>query len=207
VIGIVAQRLAERYYRPALVIGVEDGEGMGSGRSISGFHLLDALHSAADVFRRYGGHAQAAGFTLAADRISELEAHFERYARAKLTREQLEPALRIDAEVSLPELDGVLYEHLQKLAPHGMGNPTPVFAARGLQLLTPPRVLKERHLKWRMAQDSRSFDALAWNWGPRRDEWIRGQTVDAAFTLDESEFQDLRSLQLELKDMRATSVR
>jgi single-stranded-DNA-specific exonuclease len=206
VIGIVAQRLAERYHRPALVIGVEGGEGMGSGRSIPGFHLLDALHSAGDVFRRYGGHAQAAGFTLAAGRISELEAHFESYARAKLTPEQLEPALRIDAEVSLARLDGVLYDYLQKLAPHGMGNPTPVFAARGLRLLSPPRVLKERHVKWRVAQDSRSFDALAWNWGPRGAEWTQGQMVDAAFTVDESDYQDIRSLRLELKDMRGAGA-
>jgi len=202
VIGIVAQRLAERYHRPALVIGVEDGEGMGSGRSIPGFHLLDALHSTSDVFRRYGGHAQAAGFTLPAGRIAELEARFESYARAKLSPEQLEPALRIDAEVSLAELDGSLYDNLQKLAPHGMGNPTPVFAARGLRLLSPPRVLKERHLKLRVAQDSRSLDALAWGWGPRSEEWAQGQTVDAAFTLEANDFQDLRTLQLEVRDMR-----
>jgi single-stranded-DNA-specific exonuclease len=204
VIGIVAQRLAERYHRPALVIGVEGGEGMGSGRSISGFHLLDALRSASDLFRRYGGHAQAAGFTLDAERIAELEARFESYARAKLSPEQLEPALRIDAEVRLADLNGFLYEHLQKLAPHGMGNPTPVFAARGLRLLGPPRVLKERHLKLRVAQDSRSLDALAWNWGPRSGEWTPGQTADAAFTLDENYFQDLRTLQLEVRDMLST---
>jgi single-stranded-DNA-specific exonuclease len=204
VIGIVAQRLAERYHRPALVIGLEDGEGMGSGRSIPGFHLLDALRSAGDLFRRYGGHAQAAGFTLQADRIPELEARFESFTRAKLSPEQLEPALRIDAEVRLADLDGTLYQHLQKLAPHGMGNPTPVFAAQGLRLLGPPRVLKEKHLKLRVAQDSRNLDALAWNWGPRRGEWAPGQTVDAAFTLDENYFQDLRTLQLEVRDMRNT---
>jgi single-stranded-DNA-specific exonuclease len=204
VIGIVAQRLAERCHRPALVIGIERGEGMGSGRSIPGFHLLDALHSVGDVFHRYGGHAQAAGFTLPAERIPELEARFESYALAKLSPEQLEPALRIDAEVSLADLNDLIYEHLQKLAPHGMGNPTPVFAARGLRLLSPPRVLKERHLKLRVAQDSRGLDALAWGWGPRSGEWTQGQTLDAAFALDESEFQDIRTLQLELKDVRST---
>jgi single-stranded-DNA-specific exonuclease len=202
VIGIVAQRLAERYHRPALVIGLERGEGMGSGRSIRGFHLLDALHATGDLFRRYGGHAQAAGFSLAAERIPELETRFESYTRAKLTPEQLEPTLRVDAEVRLADLNGPLYEHLQRLAPHGMGNPTPVFAARGLRLSSPPRVLKERHLKLRVAQGSRGFEALAWGWGARGGEWTQGQTVDAAFALDESEFQEFRSLQLEVRDMR-----
>lgn len=202
VIGIVAQRVAERHHRPALVISVEGGEGMGSGRSIPGFHLLDALHAAGDLFRRYGGHAQAAGFTVAADRIPELEARFESYARTKLRSEQLEPTLKIDAEVSLAELDGPLYDSLQRLAPHGMGNPTPVFAAHGLRLLSPPRVLKERHLKLRVAQDSRSLDALAWGWGPRSEEWRQGESVDAAFVLDANDFQEFRTLQLELKDMQ-----
>jgi len=203
VIGIVAQRIAERYYRPALVIGVEGGEGVGSGRSIPGFHLLKALASCAGVFERYGGHAQAAGFTLSADRIPELEAQFERYAQAALTPEQLEPVLRVDAEVTLRDMEGALYDHLQKLAPHGLGNPTPVFAARGMRLIGPPRVLKERHLKLRVAEGSRVLEALAWNWGPRAGEWSPGQTVDAAFTLDENDYLDIRTLQLELRDLRA----
>jgi len=106
----------------------------------------------------------------------------------------------------LAQLDGLLYDNLQRLAPHGMGNPTPVFAARGLRLLSPPRVLKERHLKLRVGQDSRGLDALAWGWGPRSKEWAQGQTVDAAFTLEANDFQAFRSLQLELRDMRATNA-
>jgi single-stranded-DNA-specific exonuclease len=203
VIGIVAQRVAERYCRPALVIGVEGAEGVGSGRSIQGFHLLKALTSCADVFQRYGGHAQAAGFTISASRIAELESRFESWARGTITPEQLEPTLRVDAEANLAELDGSLYDQLQRLAPHGMGNPTPVFVSRGLRLVSPARLLKDKHLKFRVAQDSRGYDALAWNWGPRAAEWSQGQRVEAAFTLDESIFEDLRTLQLELRDMRA----
>jgi single-stranded-DNA-specific exonuclease len=213
VIGIVAQRVAERYHRPALVIGVEGGEGIGSGRSIPGFHLLQALDAVSDVFDRYGGHAQAAGFTLAptasglaVDRIAELEARFEQYARAKLTPEDLEPVLRIDAEVSLSDLGGSLYEQLQRLEPHGVGNPTPVFAARGLRLQAPPRLLKEQHLKLRVAQGSAILDALAWRWGARASEWVQGERVDAAFTLDESVFQEIPTLQLELRDLRPADV-
>jgi single-stranded-DNA-specific exonuclease len=202
VIGIVAQRLAERYRRPALVIGLEGAEGVGSGRSIPGFHLLKALTSCGDLFQRYGGHAQAAGFTISASRIPELESRFESWARSTITPEQLEPVQRVDAEVNLDELNGALYSHLQRLAPHGMGNPTPVFASREIRLVSPARLLKEKHLKFRVAQGSKSYDALAWNWGARAAEWTQGQRVEAAFTLDENIFEDLRTLQLELKDMR-----
>ena len=206
VIGIAAQRLAERFHRPALVIGIEGGEGIGSGRSIPGFHLLQALDAVSDVFDRYGGHAQAAGFKLAADRIGELEARFEQYARAELTPQDLEPALRIDAEVNLGDLGGSLYQQLQRLGPHGVGNPTPVFAARGLRLQASPRVLKEQHLKLKVAQGTVGLDALAWRWGARASEWGEGQSVDAAFILDASIFQDIASLQLELRDLRPAEV-
>ena len=97
VIGIVAQRVVERYHRPALVIGIEDGVGVGSGRSIKRFHLLDALTSVGDLFQRFGGHAQAAGFALAVERIPELTRRFEEHARNVLTASDLEPVLRVDA--------------------------------------------------------------------------------------------------------------
>lgn len=206
VIGIVAQRLAERYYRPALVIGVENGEGVGSGRSISGFHLLRALESAADLFTRFGGHAQAAGFTLDSERIPQLEERFEAYARTALKPEELEPAVRVDTEINLTDLDGPVYEQLQALGPHGMGNPAPVFCSRGLRVCAPPRVLKEKHLKVRVSQGSRAFDALAWNWAARVSEFPQGQLVDAAFTLGESSFQGITTVNLELKDMRKSRV-
>ncbi len=135
VIGIVAQRVVERYHRPALVVSVEDGVGVGSGRSIRAFHLLDALASMQELFLRYGGHARAAGFALPAERIAELEARFEQYAREILKPEDLEPTLRVDAEVSGHEIDWTLYEALQTLAPFGCANPTPVLAARDLRLV------------------------------------------------------------------------
>lgn len=201
VIGIVAQRAAERYHRPALVIGVEAGTGVGSGRSIAGFHLLEALDQGRDLFERYGGHAQAAGFTIAAERIPELERRFEDHARAVLKPQDLEPVLRVDSEVSFGELDLGVYEVLRQLGPHGMGNPTPVFAARGVRLMGPPRVLKEKHLKLRVAQGARSLEAIGWGWAAQGAGLVPGQTLDLAFTLDKNTYQGASSLQLVLKDI------
>ncbi|MGO9269849.1 MAG: single-stranded-DNA-specific exonuclease RecJ [Terriglobia bacterium] len=215
VIGIVAQRVVERTNRPAVVIGVDDGVGQGSGRSIRGFHLLDALASADRLLLRYGGHAQAAGFTLAADRIPELEAALDSHARAVLSPEDLEPTQRVDARVSFADLNRDLYAALNLLEPYGLGNPTPVFVADGLRLVSPPRILKERHLKLRLAQSnaanaasaagSNSFDALGWglaDQGPALAGLSVGQELAAAFTLDENVYQGLSSLQLVLKDFR-----
>ena len=202
VIGIVAQRVVERYHRPALVMGVEDGQAVGSGRSIPGLHLFEALDAIRDLFERFGGHAQAAGFTLPAARIHDLAARFEAYARTKLSAGDLEPAQRVDGEVSLGELDWDLYQALEGLGPFGCGNPTPVLAAHGLSLLVPPRVLREKHLKLRVAQGNKSFDALAWRWADKGRALMPGQTLDLAFTLDQNVYQNIATLQLVVKDIR-----
>jgi len=205
VIGIVAQRLVERFYRPTLVIAIEDGVGHGSGRSIAGFHLVEALDAARELFDRYGGHAQAAGFSLPAERIPELAARFERHAHSMLRAEDLEPVLRVDAEVSLRDVDYKLYQVLRQLEPYGLGNPTPVFAARSAQLLGPPRVLKDKHLKLRVAQGTKSSEAVGWGWAERAHTLAASQRLDLAFTVDESLYQDMVSLQLVIKDLRVTS--
>jgi single-stranded-DNA-specific exonuclease len=203
VIGIVAQRLVERFYLPTLVIAIEDGVGHGSGRSIAGFHLVEALDPARELFDRYGGHTQAAGFSLPADRIAELAARFESHARSRLRAQDLEPILRVDAELGLGDVDHNLYQALQQLEPYGLGNPTPVFAARSAQLLGPPRVLKDKHLKLRVAQGTKSAEAVGWGMAERSSTLAASQRVDLAFTVDENLYQDMASLQLVIKDLKA----
>jgi single-stranded-DNA-specific exonuclease len=205
VIGIVAQRVVERYHRPALVIGVEDGVGVGSGRSLKQFHLLEALTTASDLFERFGGHAQAAGFALPAERVPELERRFEEHARTVLSPDDLEPTLRVDGQVSLAQVDWPLYEELSKLEPFGMGNPTPVLGACGLRLVAPPRVLQEKHLKLRVQQAGRTLDSIGWGWAARAPALAAGQQVDLAFALEQNSFQDVASLQLVIKDVVTTS--
>ncbi len=202
VLGIVAQRVVDRYHRPTLVVGIEDGVAVGSGRSIPGFHLVDTLTQCTDLFDRFGGHAQAAGFALPADRLAELARRFEECARALLTAENLERQLRVDAEATFAELTWNLLDQLQRLEPHGFGNPAPTFLARDVTPLAPPRVLKEKHLKLRVGQGDNSFDALAWRMAERADELAPGRRIDLAFSLEENSYQDTRSLQLIVKDWR-----
>jgi len=203
VTGIVAQRVAERYHRPTLVIGVVDGLGVGSGRSIRALHLLDALSTVQDLFERFGGHAMAAGFALPVARIAELETRFEQYARAVLKPHDLAPVLRVDAEVSGADIDWNLFEAIERLAPFGCGNPTPVLAARHLPLLLGPRILQEKHLKLRVACGPRAFDAIGWGMAERGATIAPGQALDMAFTLDENVFQDVRRLQLVVSEIQS----
>jgi single-stranded-DNA-specific exonuclease len=204
VIGIVASRVVETYHRPALVIGIEDGVGVGSGRTIKSFHLLNALKSVGDLFHRSGGHAQAAGFTIAEEHIAHLTQRFEEYARNVLTASDLEPVLHVDASIDLVEVDWPLYEEIIQLKPFGMDNPTPVFGACGVRLNDAPRILKEKHLKLRVGKGARTLDALGWGWAARVPSLTAGQQVDLAFTVERNNYQDRASLQLNIKDIVAT---
>ncbi len=217
VIGIAATRVVERTGRPALVIARETGskEGHGSGRSIPAFHLLDALESAEcrPLFSRFGGHAHAVGFSIPCEAIASLRTAIDAYARTKLTSDDFIPILRVDAEVGLDQITPELFRHLQMLEPFGMGNRQPVFVARNLRVLQPPRILKDQHIKLRVKQttvaenggNSRSFDALGWRMAKTHKIPSLGDVVDLAFTLDENLHPDFGGLQLRICDFEASA--
>lgn len=151
VIGITATRVVERYGRPTLVISRNGEEAHGSGRSIRPFHLLNALESCAELFTRFGGHSHAVGFSLPTANLPALRAHLDDYARSRLTLADFEPSLSFDAELSLDQVHPDFFALLQRLEPFGVGNPHPVFAARSVRLMAPPRNIKDKHVKLRLA--------------------------------------------------------
>lgn len=201
VIGIVATRVVERYHRPALVVSIEGGEAHGSGRSLRTFHLLEALESCASLFTRFGGHAFAVGFALPAERVPELRAALDGFARARLTPADFEPMLTIDGEITLDQVTPDFLRETQRLAPFGMSNPQPVFAARGVRLAQPPFLLKEKHLKLRVMQGGRAFDALGWRMGERLGSFQAGDSLDLAFTVEQNPNPEFPGLQLTLSDV------
>ena len=150
VIGITATRIVERYNRPTIVISREGDEAFGSGRSIRAFHLLEALESCGTLFSRYGGHSHACGFAMPVANVAELRTRLDQFARTRLTLADFDPILELDAEVGLTQVTPELYQVLQMLEPYGMSNPEPVFAARGVQLTAPPKLLKEKHVKLKL---------------------------------------------------------
>jgi single-stranded-DNA-specific exonuclease len=208
VIGIAATRLLERYCRPVLVITREGDQAQGSARSVPGFHMLDALESCAPLFTRFGGHAHAAGFALPCSRLPELRAALEARARECLHPEDLAPSLTYDAQISADEITPELFAHLQDMEPFGLGNPEPVFVARGLRLMAAARVFKEKHLKLCVREaDSahpRGFEALGWQMAERlQAEPLRPQDrLDLAFSIIRNSHPDFRGLELSLRDFR-----
>jgi single-stranded-DNA-specific exonuclease len=150
VIGITATRVVERFNRPTIVIAREGEEAFGSGRSIRAFHLLEAIESCRSLFSRYGGHAHACGFAMPAANVDELRTRLDAFARSRLTPADFDPVLEIDRELWLGEVTPDLLRALQLLEPYGVGNPEPVFVARGVQLIAPPRILKEKHVKLKL---------------------------------------------------------
>ena len=214
VIGITATRVVERYGRPTIVLSRDGDEAHGSGRSIRGFHLLEALESCRELFTRFGGHAAAVGLGVPCDRIPQLRAALDSYARGLLTPDDFIPTLDYDADISLDEVSPKLYETVQKLRPFGMGNPEPVFSARGVHVTLPPKVIKDKHLKLRLAQAngtraSRSWQAMAWRMAERvvTDPLVVGDTLDVAFTLEVNDHPDFGGLELRVTDYRKSELK
>jgi single-stranded-DNA-specific exonuclease len=150
VIGIAATRVVERYHRPAIVIAREGEEAFGSGRSIRPFHLLEAVESSRDLFTRYGGHSHACGFAMPSANVPQLRAELDVFARTRLTLADFDPVLDVEAELDLDEITPGLFQALQLLEPYGAGNHEPAFAAHGVCLIAPPKILKDKHIKLKL---------------------------------------------------------
>jgi len=202
VIGIVASRIVERFHRPTLVLSrdPESGLATGSGRSIPPFHLLESLESTADLLTRFGGHRQAAGCTLPNERIPELRKRLNSYALGVLSEEDFVPVLSLDQEISLRDVSEPTLAELRRLAPFGLGNPTPKFAARGLTLLGEPEILKMRHVKMRLGTADTALSAVAWRMAEHVNGIGAGSSLDVAFSIERDDYRG--GLRLNVDDFR-----
>ena len=204
VVGIVASRIVERFHRPALVLAEDGGTSKGSGRSVEGFHLYDALARCGKVLTRFGGHKHAAGVTLDTDRIGELAAALEVEARSQLDPAQLTPRLRIDAGLDSAEISVDLARQLRRLAPFGVGNPEPIFLCEPLEahevrILPNKRAGAPGHLKLRLGAGE--LEAIGFGLAEKKVE--EGARLAAAFQLGVDTWNGSDRLQLKLKDLRA----
>jgi len=201
VIGIVASRLVEAWGRPAVVLAVEEQSAFGSARSIPGFNIVGALGSVAALLDEFGGHHQAAGLQMRSTRVEEL-----RVALADAGGAELDAALErsaellCDAEVELDDQALSLARELDRLAPFGVGNPRPRLLFRDLRVEAPPQVLKEQHLKLRLASGDRPVDALAWRRAAEGEGIAVGDRIDVVAKLSVNTFRGRAEPQLELLD-------
>ncbi len=205
VIGIVASKLMDAFHRPAIVLSIEDGIAQGSCRSFSRFDMLGALERCAHLLTRFGGHKQAAGLTLDASHIRELRLAVNDVADETLGPDDLMPRLRVDGGLAFRDITGAVAAGILSLAPFGAGNPRPVFAARGVEIVDGPRKLKERHLKMSLKQDGRIFRAVAWRAAERHEFLTEHKAaLDVAFSLEQNHYNGNTYVELTLADLKKT---
>ena len=187
VIGIVASRLVERFHRPVFVISEDSatGEASGSGRSVYDFHLLEALESMPELFTRFGGHKQAAGLAMPAGRVPEFRERLSAFAQVRLSPEDFCKTWLIDAVASVPELTESTARDILSLAPFGMGNREPLFALLGVEIIEPPAIMKEKHLRIKVRQGGKVIQLKAWNFAGRAAEFVPGSFIDAVITVED----------------------
>lgn len=206
VIGIVASRIVERIHRPVVLVALDGGRGRGSARSVPGVHLYEALRGCASLLGRFGGHRQAAGMDVAAGQIDAFRSAFNAQVREQLEGRIPVPRLAAGTPLSISQADGELHRLLEYMAPFGMGNPRPVFWARGVEIAGRPREVGDGHLKLRFRDAGRELEAIGFGLARRRPpEALVSGRVDALFQLRTHEYRGQVSLQARLLDLRPAS--
>lgn len=202
VIGIVASRLVEEFYKPTLVISIKDGIGKGSCRSIDNCNIYEALQSAKDLLIQFGGHQAAAGFSIKEDKIPALRERLAQYCKEHLAETDYLPIVDIDSQVAIDDIDVPLIEEIETLEPYGMANPTPVLA---LEEATISDLFlmgqQKKHAKVLLEREDSTIDAIAWNRPDLHASFFPGDRVKVAFTVQKNEWNGHVSPQLMIQDM------
>lgn len=204
VIGLVAGRLAQDFYRPAIVISRGEIYSKGSARSVNGFNIIEAIRTTEDLLVDAGGHPMAAGFTIETIKIAEFQQRLENYAENQLPQELLQAEIKIDTELGLWEITPELFQKMAAFAPFGIGNPQPTFLTRGA-MISDLRTVggNNQHLKLRLND---SFTAVGFGLGEWAAKLKLGEKIDVVYTIEENKWNGKTSLELKLKDLRlATS--
>jgi len=213
VIGLVAGKLAEEFYKPAIVVSIGEKYSKASARSINGFNIIEFIRSASEFLVDAGGHPMAAGFTVETSKLTLLKKKFEQKAEELLDEEKLTRSLRIDCELDLSIINNNLYNEIQKLAPFGMGNPEPTFVSKNV-VVEDKRVVGNggKHIKFKFkvhpSDDGSKFkvDGIGFGMGELYQNLHVGDKIDIAYTIDLNVWNGNSSLQLKIKDMKPSST-
>ena len=202
IIGIVSSKLTEKYYKPTILLTIEDGEATGSARSIKGFSIFDALVSCKDLMNKFGGHEQAAGLALDAKNIDELRLRINEIADYNLSKEDLIENIKVEYELKEDSATLDLVDNLHKLEPFGLSNPSPRFIMRDLLLTNIFKMGKNKqHLKI-IVENKKSYECVGFNMAYLADNFQLGDKVDILFQVDENNYNNERKVQFLLKDIR-----
>jgi single-stranded-DNA-specific exonuclease len=202
VIGIVASKLKEYFYRPVILFAYKDGKAYGSGRSISDFALIDCLEQNRDVFLNYGGHPIAVGCELELEKMGLLKELINSFVSSKISDEQLKRKIKIDAKISFNDINSSFLEQFSFLSPFGVGNPKPVFLTEDVVVVTEPRKLKGKHCKLLLRENGKTFEGLGWGKDFWADSISKGDKIRVAYSLYFSEYMGDERLSLVLEDIK-----
>ncbi|MFN4972401.1 MAG: single-stranded-DNA-specific exonuclease RecJ [Bacteroidota bacterium] len=207
VIGIVASRLIEKYYRPTIILTESNGMATGSARSVEGFDLYHAIEQCADLLEQYGGHTHAAGLTLRLEKLNEFAERFESVVSSTITERSLTPEIEYDAEIPLRLITSKFYHVLNQFAPFGPGNMSPVFLSRNVWDVGDAMIVGNNHLKLTLTQadDARVYKAIAFGLGEHYEKVSQGISFDMCYTIEENHFNGHTNLQLNIKDIQFRS--
>jgi len=204
VIGIVASKVIDAFYRPTLMINTASGVGQGSGRSIPGFNLHKALAACSEHLLSFGGHEMAAGLKISPDKIAAFAEAFERYAHENMDHGTLESTLDIDAETRIADFNERVMKELNFLEPFGAGNPKPLFATRGVKLIAPPRTVGARndHLQISISDTSGAVRCIGFGMGKLEKKLLEADTFSVAFEPQYNTYNGRTNLQFVLSDIQ-----
>ncbi|MFA6216562.1 MAG: single-stranded-DNA-specific exonuclease RecJ [Candidatus Omnitrophota bacterium] len=201
VLGIVAARLAERFYRPTILISLAEGICKGSGRSIKNFHLFEAILECSDLLENFGGHQHATGLSLTKENIDQFRNKINSLAHERLTLTDLMPSIDIDMELSLSDLDEAFVRELERLEPFGMGNRQPLFFTGNLRLKGQPRVMGRDTLKFWVTDGTVTYQAIGFGMGSFKDGLLAAEYFDMVYSPVLNNWQGEESLVLEIKEI------
>ncbi len=202
VIGIVASKIKDEFYRPVILFAYKDGKAFGSGRSIREFPLIDCLEKTKDLFHSYGGHTMAVGCELAREDMQGLKKRMNAYVNSRITDEQLKRKIYIDAKVGFEDINLSLLDILSMFSPFGLGNPRPLFLTEMAEIVTKPRKIHGKHCKFLVKQDGRIFESIGWGKGEWADEMETGDKLNIIYSLQISEYLGEERLTLFLEDAK-----
>ena len=202
VVGIVASRLMEQHYRPTIVLTKSNEMIAGSARSVRNFNIYKALCECSDLLEKFGGHKYAAGMELRPENLEAFQKRFEEVVSERISDEDLLPSIAVEAEIRLEEITASFFKILRQFAPFGPSNPNPVFISRRVKDIGYGRIVGDEHLKLSLTQGGQTMDAIAFRQHEKLPLIRKGKYIDICYSLEENEFQGMKSIQLNIKDIK-----
>ncbi len=206
IVGIVSSKITEKFYKPSILFAIDGDEAKGSGRSINGYNLFEALENSSELLVKFGGHELAAGLSIKTENIDKFRELINSYTPKQLTEEAMLPTVSIDAVIKVAYINLDTVDDINKLQPFGVDNPTPVFATKNVKIHKISTMSEGRHLRMTLLKDNKFIDTVGFGMGEHFNYLNEGDFVDVAFGIDINDYKGFQNVQLILKDIKLTEV-